>query len=77
MTAGGIGCPPRFEQLLRFLVKQLWIKVLSNQLQHRLSQLLVAAEIEDHIQGICPGRQAPPYGTAARQNSAPEPAQFG
>ena len=56
MTAGGIGCPPRFEQLLRFLVKQLWIKVLSNQLQHRLSQLLVAAEIEDHIQGRLSGQ---------------------
>ena len=56
MSAGGIGCPPGFEQLLRFLVKQLWIKVLPNQLQHRLSQLLVAAEIEDHIHGELSGQ---------------------
>ena len=51
MAVGAIGCPPGFEQLFRFLVEKVWVKVFSHELQHSLSQLLVAAEIEDHIQG--------------------------
>ena len=51
MAVGGIGCPPGFEQLFRFLVEKVWVKVFAHELQHSLSQLLVAAEIEDHIQG--------------------------
>ena len=56
MAVGGIGCPPGFEQLFRFLVEKVWVKVFAHELQHGLSQLLVAAEIEDHIQGRLSGQ---------------------
>ena len=51
-----IGCPPGFEQLFRFLVKKVGVKVFAYELQDGLSQLLVAAEIEDHIQGRLSGQ---------------------
>ena len=51
-----IGCPPGFEQLFRFLVEKVGVKVFAHELQHGLSQLLVAAEIEDHIQGRLSGQ---------------------
>mgnify|MGYP005673765049 CR=1 FL=1 len=41
MAVGGIGCPPGFEQLFRFLVKKVGVKVFAYELQHGLSQLLV------------------------------------
>ena len=44
------GGPPRFEQVVGFLVQQLWIKVLANQLHHGLPQFLVTGEIEDDVQ---------------------------
>jgi len=56
MAVGGIGCPPGLEQLFRFLVKKVGVKVFAYELQHGLSQLLVAAEIEDHIQGRLSGQ---------------------
>ena len=56
MAVGGIGCPPGFEQLFRFLVKKVGGKVIAYELQDGLSQLLVAAEIEDHIQGRLSGQ---------------------
>lgn len=56
MAVGGIGCPPGFEQLFRFLVKKVGVKVFAYELQDGLSQLLVAAEIEDHIHGKLSGQ---------------------
>ena len=44
------GRPPRFEQVVGFLVQQLWIKVLANELHHGLPQFLVTGEIEDDVQ---------------------------
>lgn len=56
MAVRGIVCPPRLKQLFRLLVEQLGVKVFPNQLQHSLSQLFIAAEIEDHIQGRLSGQ---------------------
>ena len=44
------GRPPRFEQILGFLVQQIRIEVLANQLHHGLPQFLVTGEIEDDVQ---------------------------
>ena len=44
------GGPPRLEQIVGFLVEQLWIEVLSNQLHHGLPQFLITREIEDDVQ---------------------------
>ena len=44
------GGPPRFEQVVGFLVQQLWIEVLANELHHGLPQFLVTGEIEDDVQ---------------------------
>ena len=44
------GGPPRFEQVVGFLVQQLRIQVLANELHHGLPQFLVTGEIEDDVQ---------------------------
>ena len=44
------GGPPRFEQIVGFLVQQLRIKILENQLHHGLPQFLITGEIEDDVQ---------------------------
>ena len=44
------GGPPRFEQVVGFLVQQLRIQVLANELDHGLPQFLVTGEIEDDVQ---------------------------
>ena len=44
------GGPPRFEQVVGFLVQQLRIQVLANELHHGLPQFLVMGEIEDDVQ---------------------------
>ena len=41
---------------MRFFVEEVWVKVFAHELQHGLSQLLIAAEIEDHIQGGLSGQ---------------------
>ena len=44
------GGPPRLEQIMGFLVEQLWIQVLPNQLHYGLPQFLITREIEDDVQ---------------------------
>ena len=44
------GGPPRFEQVVGFLVQQLRVQILANQLHHGLPQFLVTGEIEDDVQ---------------------------
>ena len=48
------GGPPRLEQVVGFLVQQLGIEVLANQLHHGLPQFLVTREIEDDVQARSP-----------------------
>ena len=45
-----VGGPPRFEQVVGFLVQQLRVQILANQLHHGLPQFLVTGEIEDDVQ---------------------------
>ena len=42
--------PPRFEQILGFLVQQIRIEVLANKLHNSLPQFLITGEIEDDVQ---------------------------
>ena len=44
------GGPPRFEQIVGFLVQQLRVQILANQLHHGLPQFLITGEIEDDVQ---------------------------
>ena len=44
------GGPPRFEQVVCFLVQQLGVQILANQLYDCLPQLLIAGEIQDDVQ---------------------------
>ena len=44
------GGPPRFEQIVGFLLQQFGVKILANQLHHGLPQFLVTGEIEDDVQ---------------------------
>ena len=44
------GGPPRFEQVVGFLVQQLRVQIFANQLHHGLPQFLVTGEIEDDVQ---------------------------
>ena len=46
------GGPPRFEQVVGFLVQQLRIQVPANQLHHGLPQVLVTGESEDDVQAL-------------------------
>ena len=44
------GGPPRFEQVVGFLVQQLRVQIFANQLHHGLPQFRVTGEIEDDVQ---------------------------
>ncbi len=44
------GGPPRFEQIVGFLLQQLRVKIFANQLHYGLPQFLVTGEIEDDVQ---------------------------